>query len=189
MRQTMTRILARVASRTVQFDYDASSDTGDEFHGDDFEFVAAHRLHRGLVHGLGVEDVDFVFGQVQVFSALRGGLHLFGQLDPFVDPLLSGDGSVVVGGQYLLQHLAEGSRLDDVLLATLLDLVLRVVRRVVRRRRCSVSSHGLRRVFFIKDKIEMSSRVRPAAVNTSMVSSSTVIAFEMSCRRAWSRSS
>ena len=73
--------MARVASRTVQFDYDASSDTGDEFHGDDFEFVAPHRLHRALLHGLGVEDADFVFGQVQVFSALRGGLHLFGQLD------------------------------------------------------------------------------------------------------------
>ena len=37
---------------------------------------------------------------------------------------MGGDGSVVVGGQSLLQHLAEGPRLDDVSLAALLDLVL-----------------------------------------------------------------
>ena len=93
------------------------TDTGDEF-------VVAHCLDGALVHGQGVVEADFVFVQAEVFAALGGGLHLFGQLDQFVDHLLSGDGSVVVGGQGLLQHLAEDSRLDDVSLAALLDLVL-----------------------------------------------------------------
>ncbi len=68
-------------------------------------------------------EADFVIVQAEVIAALGGGLLLFDQLDQFVDHFLGGDGSVVVGGQGLLQHLAEGSRLDDVSLAALLDLV------------------------------------------------------------------
>ena len=71
---------------------------GDEFGGDDFEFVVAHCLDGALVHGERAVEADFVFVQAEVFAALGGGLHLFGQLDQFVDHFLGGDGSVVVGG-------------------------------------------------------------------------------------------
>ncbi len=74
-----------------------------------------------LVHGQSVIEADFVIVQAQVFAALRGGLHLFGQLDQFVDDLLSGDGSVGgalaaafgVGRQCLLQLIGQSEVIDD----------------------------------------------------------------------------
>ena len=48
------------------------ADAGDEFGGDDFEFVVAHCLHGALVHGQGVVEADFIFVQAEVFAALGG---------------------------------------------------------------------------------------------------------------------
>ena len=62
-------------------DRGALADAGDEFGGDDFEFVVAHRLDGALVLGQSVVEADLVFVQAEVFAALGGGLHLFGQLD------------------------------------------------------------------------------------------------------------
>ena len=49
--------------------------------GDHLEFVVAHCLDGDLVLGQSVIEADFVFVQAEVFAALSGGLHLFGQLN------------------------------------------------------------------------------------------------------------
>ena len=102
---------------------------------------------------------------------------------------MGGDGSVVVGGQGLLQHLAEGSRLDDVSLAALLDLVLEQLGEQFSGDGLVFQAAHFGEEFFIEDRIEMFGRLMPAAMNTSMISSSAVMAFETRCRIAWSRSS
>lgn len=165
------------------------SHAGDAFGGDDFEFVVAHCFHGAFVHGERVVEADFVVDQAQIFAALGGGLHLFGQLDPFVDHLLRGDGSVVVGGQGLLQHRVESARLNDVSLAALLDLVFEQLGEKLGGDVPVFQAAHFGEELFIEDRIEMSGRLMPAAVNTSMISSSAVMAFETRCRIAWSRSS
>ena len=103
--------------------------------------------------------------------------------DQIIDHLLSGDGSGVVGGQGPLQDRTEGSRLYDVSPAALLDLVLeQLASSSAATFLCFKPRNSARN---LSDRIEMSGRLMPAAVNTSMVSSSAVMAFEASCRTAW----
>ena len=78
-------------------------DLGDQFGGDDFELVVAHRLHGAFVGGEGIVKGDLVVGQAEVFAAFGGGVHFLGQLDQFLDHFLRGDGAVVIGVEGLLE--------------------------------------------------------------------------------------
>ena len=58
---------------------DTLSDVGDQFGGDHFQFVAAHRLHGTVVHGQRVVETDLVLVQAQLLAAFGGFTQLFRQ--------------------------------------------------------------------------------------------------------------
>jgi hypothetical protein len=57
----------------------ALADLGDQLGGDQLELGVAHRLDGGVVGGEGVVEGDLVVGQAELFAALAGGVHLFGE--------------------------------------------------------------------------------------------------------------
>ena len=92
MRLTITLILARAPSPDCPVDRDALADLGDEFGGDDCEFVAAHRFDGAVVRCERIVEGDLespavspnplrVVVQSEIDAALGGGAHLFGELD------------------------------------------------------------------------------------------------------------
>ena len=139
-------------------------------------WTARSRSLRGLVEG------DFVIGQAEVFAALGGGVHFLGQLDEFLDHLLRGDGAVVVGVEGLIEFsekswLCTRLRFERTLSSSLSSFSSNSAATFLcLRPRTSARSWSL--------KMLMSGFGRPAAVNTSMICPSVVIALETSCRIA-----
>ena len=79
----------------------------------------------GAVVGFqGIVEGQLVLAEAQVLSPPGGFVHLLRQPDQLLDDLQGFDGPVVVPPDGLLQHLGEGTSLDQVLPAPGLDLVI-----------------------------------------------------------------
>ena len=95
-------------------DRHAFSDHLDQFGGDEFQFVVAHRLDGGFIGGQSVVERNFVIGKAQFFAAFGSGVHFLCQANQFLDHFMRRDRPVVVGVQGLLQFVGEQLRLHQV---------------------------------------------------------------------------
>lgn len=68
----------------------ALANPGDEFRGDDHQFVVAQSFYCGLVGGEAVVERNLVIRQSEIFTPLCRGFHVLGQGDEVFDNLPHG---------------------------------------------------------------------------------------------------
>ena len=97
---------------------------GDEFGGDEFQFVVAHRGHGGIIRGESVVEGLLVIRQAHLFAGFGGGVEVLGEFDQLFDDLHRRDRAVVVGVEGFLELLGEDLALHEVALGTDFEFVL-----------------------------------------------------------------